>query len=109
MTDWLDRLEVGLPMTTAELSARRWDVVVVGGGHNGLTAAAYVARAGRSVLVLFHGEILPEYLWDRRIGYRTGVDGVHLCGAGTHPGGAVTGANGRNAARVVLADLAQPA
>ena len=28
------------------------DVVVVGGGHNGLTAAAYLARAGRSVLLL---------------------------------------------------------
>jgi phytoene dehydrogenase-like protein len=30
----------------------RFDAVVVGGGHNGLTAAAYLARAGRSVLVL---------------------------------------------------------
>jgi phytoene dehydrogenase-like protein len=28
------------------------DVVIVGGGHNGLTAAAYLARAGKSVLVL---------------------------------------------------------
>jgi phytoene dehydrogenase-like protein len=43
---------VGLPMPVAELAARRWDAVVVGGGHNGLTAAAYLARAGRSVLVL---------------------------------------------------------
>ena len=30
----------------------RYDIVVVGGGHNGLTAAAYAARGGRSVLVL---------------------------------------------------------
>jgi phytoene dehydrogenase-like protein len=43
---------VGLPAPISELTARRWDVVVVGGGHNGLTAGAYLARAGRSVLVL---------------------------------------------------------
>jgi phytoene dehydrogenase-like protein len=43
---------VGLPAPVSELAARDWDAIVVGGGHNGLTAAAYLARAGRSVLVL---------------------------------------------------------
>ena len=50
--------EVGLPEPVAALATRDWDAVVVGGGHNGLTAAAYLARAGRSVLVLERRERL---------------------------------------------------
>jgi phytoene dehydrogenase-like protein len=38
--------------------AERYDAVIVGGGHNGLTAAAYLARAGRSVLVLERRHVL---------------------------------------------------
>ena len=39
-------------MTTPHTAFGRYDVAIVGGGHNGLVAAAYLARAGLSVLVL---------------------------------------------------------
>ena len=57
---------------------------------------------------IFQGECLPEQMWDRRFAARTGIDGVYLCGAATHPAGSVIGINGRNAAMAVLADLDVP-
>jgi phytoene dehydrogenase-like protein len=43
---------MGLPAPIPELATRKWDALIVGGGHNGLTCAAYLARAGKRVLVL---------------------------------------------------------
>jgi phytoene dehydrogenase-like protein len=47
----------------------------------------------------FHMRPIPGYAR-----YRTPVAGMYLCGAGTHPGGGVTGLPGHNAAREILAD-----
>ena len=38
-------------------------------------------------------------------GYRTPIEGLFLSGAGTHPGGGITGAPGYNSARAVLRSL----
>ena len=54
-----------------------------------------------------HGEhTLDQLLFMRPVPgvarYRTPIDGLFLCGAGTHPGGGVTGYPGYNAAREIL-------
>src|ERR1051326_4110705 len=50
----------------------KYDVVIIGGGHNGLVAAAYLARAGKKVLVVGGREMVggcavTEEIWP---GYR---------------------------------------
>jgi phytoene dehydrogenase-like protein len=62
------------------------------------------ARTGLTGGHIFQGDCLPEQMWDRRFAARTPIPGLYLCGAATHPGGSVIGANGRNTAMAVLAD-----
>ena len=59
---------------------------------------------------IYHGQMaLDQLLFMRPVPgfarYRTPVDNLYLCGAGTHPGGGVSGAPGRNAARALLKAL----
>ena len=59
---------------------------------------------------IHHGEMALDQLFAFRplIGwaqYRTPINGLYLCGAGTHPGGGITGAPGFNASREIIKDL----
>ena len=59
---------------------------------------------------IFHGEQSLDqfFLFRPLIGwaqYRTPIKGLYLCGAGTHPGGGITGRSGANAAREIIQDF----
>ena len=59
---------------------------------------------------IFHGDLRPDQLFFMRpvagfARYASPIPALYLCGAGTHPGGGVTGAPGHNAAHRILADL----
>ncbi len=59
---------------------------------------------------IFHGDLRPDQLFFMRpvpacARYATPLRALYLCGAGTHPGGGVTGAPGHNAAHRILEDL----
>jgi phytoene dehydrogenase-like protein len=60
-----------------------------------------------------HGDMSFDQLFNLRpvrgwAEYRTPIRDLWLCGAGTHPGGGVTGANGRNCAREVIREQRGP-
>jgi phytoene dehydrogenase-like protein len=76
--------------------------------HRQVVTPADIERVvGISEGNIFHGELSlqqmfflrPVPAWAR---YRTPIDGLYQCGSGTHPGGGVMGAPGRNAALAIL-------
>jgi phytoene dehydrogenase-like protein len=59
---------------------------------------------------IFHGALSLDQMFSARpmLGYgnyRGPLRGLYMCGAGTHPGGGVTGAPGHNAAREIISDF----
>ncbi len=59
---------------------------------------------------IFHGTLTLDQLWSARpllghANYRGPIAGLYMCGAGTHPGGGVTGIPGHNAAHEIARDL----
>lgn len=58
---------------------------------------------------IMHGNMSLDQMFSARPmmgygNYRSPIKGLYLCGAGTHPGGGVTGAPGHNAAREIIKD-----
>jgi phytoene dehydrogenase-like protein len=71
------------------------------------TPADLEARVGLTDGNIRHLDIVPsQFLAARPLtgwaDYRTPIRNFYLCGAGTHPGGEVTGAPGHNAAQAIL-------
>ena len=48
--------KIGLPAPLKDLASRRWDVIIVGGGPAGLSAALILGRSCRRVLVFDTGK-----------------------------------------------------
>ena len=76
-------------------------------GQQVLTPKSLERRFGLVDGDIFHGRMSLEQLWAARpvLGngsYRGPLKGLWMCGAGTHPGGGVTGAPGHNCAAAVL-------
>jgi phytoene dehydrogenase-like protein len=107
--DWNSRREEIGDLVLAAVARFAPDVADVVEYRQVLGPPDVEARVGLTGGHIFQGECLPDQIWERRFSPRTPVQGLYLCGAATHPAGSVIGANGRNAAMAVLADLAETA
>lgn len=105
-TDWERVRELGAEAVIETLCSYAPNVAGAIVAREVLGPPELEARFGLHGGNIFHGEILPECCFGNRFDYRTPIDGLYLCGSGARPGGGVMGAAGRNAAKVVVSDLA---
>lgn len=75
-------------------------------GLRGMDMNKHIDSIGGNI---FHGSMRLDQLYSLRPvpGYarhQTPIKNLYLCGSGTHPGGGVMGAPGRNCARVILSE-----
>jgi len=107
---WLEHKQaaVDLIIRTVSEYAPNFSAAVV--GVQALSPEDLEQRFGLVGGDIFHGQMtLDQLYWARPVAgfaqYRAPLAGLYLCASGAHPGGGVTGAPGRNAARTIIRDL----
>jgi phytoene dehydrogenase-like protein len=105
--DWADMREqvADLMIETVTGFAPNFKTSVL--GRMSLTPADLEEKFGLVGGDIMHGHMSLDQLWAARpilgnASYRAPIKGLYMCGAGTHPGGGVSGMPGRNAAREIL-------
>ena len=108
----LRRLFFDLELDSERFGAQDWNPlgVYIKPGQTVLLKPNYVLSFNAGGGDIFHGCLTLDQLFSARpmLGhgdYRGPLRGLYMCGAGTHPGGGVSGAPGHNAAREILRDL----
>jgi phytoene dehydrogenase-like protein len=107
---WDDRRDevADLMIDTVDRYAPNFKASVL--GRQALTPIDLERTFGLTGGDIFHGALSLDQIFSARpmlghADYRAPIPGLYMCGAGTHPGGGVTGAPGHNAAREILADF----
>ncbi len=108
--DWHSRREEFADKVVAVLSDYAPNLKELIVGRQVITPLDLEETYGMSGGHIHHGEqTLDQFFAFRPLlgwaQYRTPIKGLYLCGAGTHPGGGVTGLPGTNAAREIIKDL----
>ena len=78
-----------IPYAVTQTSSGSYDVIVVGGGHHGLTAAAFLAKAGKRVLVIEAREVVGGMCWTKEMdgapGYQVNPCALEVLLLGAQP------------------------